>query len=278
MKSNNAANVWKRFVFFLKYYFRAKTIYDLHPPEIYAFAEAVLEDKREYYIFGEAEELRQRMLRDDTKIRRVDYGRATPGTAPVQRIKQLVKRTAISSRYGRLLFRIARHFSCQTGIELGTGTGISTVYLGAAMQGPVYSLEGDPELSKLCGRNLDWLSIYSVKLRVGPFSETLPDILQTNPGIQIVFLDGHHQQEATLRYIELLLPYSLENCIFILDDIYWSDDMASCWNTLRHDPRFRLSIDLFQLGILVYSNNPDVEKKHYTLAPRSWKPWRMGFF
>lgn len=276
MQTSRPANVYKRLIFFLKYYTRALTLYDVHPPRAFQFAQAVLEDNRQFYIFQEAEQLRQRLHHDQSRIRRTDFGRAEAEQETT--VAQIVQKTAIRPYFARTLFRIANHLKCRTGIELGGGSGISTAYLGSAMQGPLYSLEGDPELAKLSQRNLQWLGIQSVQHRVGPFSQTLESTLEELPHPELVFLDGHHQSQPTLQYIQQILDKNPSQCLFILDDIYWSDDMATCWKQLRQDSRFWLSFDLFQLGILFYNSSPEGPKQHYTLVPRRWKPWRMGFF
>jgi predicted O-methyltransferase YrrM len=79
----------------------------------------------------------------------------------------------------------------------------------------------------------------------------LPTLQGLENPIQVVFLDGHHDGEATIQYFNEILPYIAESCVFILDDIRWSEDMYWAWKKLCYHPRVRNNFDLFQWGILM---------------------------
>ena len=64
----------KHFLRFIKFYFRAKTKYDVHSPFVYEFTEEVLEDDRWYYAFNEIEQVRTYMLKDKRLISITDMG------------------------------------------------------------------------------------------------------------------------------------------------------------------------------------------------------------
>ncbi|HHM20703.1 MAG TPA: SAM-dependent methyltransferase, partial [Bacteroidetes bacterium] len=64
----------KHFLRFVRFYFGAKTKYDVHSPFVYEFVREVLEDDRWYYAFDEIENLRAYMLNDQRTIRIKDRG------------------------------------------------------------------------------------------------------------------------------------------------------------------------------------------------------------
>ena len=54
------------------------------------------------------------------------------------------------------------------------------------------------------------------------FDDALPKLLNDFPRLDVVYIDGNHTYEATLRYFNLLLPKCTANTVLIFDDIYWS--------------------------------------------------------
>jgi predicted O-methyltransferase YrrM len=67
----------------------------------------------------------------------------------------------------------------------------------------------------------------------------------------LIFVDGHHDGQALLNYMESLREYSDNETIFILDDIRWSDSMLNAWNTLISSDDFHITYDLFRFGVLI---------------------------
>ena len=68
----------------------------------------------------------------------------------------------------------------------------------------------------------------------------------------MVYIDGNHTYEATLRYFNLLLPQCTANTVLIFDDIYWSKAMTDAWTTIKQNEKVRLTIDVFQLGFVFF--------------------------
>ena len=82
----------------------------------------------------------------------------------------------------------------------------------------------------------------------------------------LVFIDGHHDGKALIKYIKDLEGHTHDQTIFILDDIRWSKSMLDSWNNLIKSDAFNLSMDFFRMGILV--KRPNQVKEHFTLKLR----------
>jgi predicted O-methyltransferase YrrM len=86
---------------------------------------------------------------------------------------------------------------------LGTCLGISTSYLAAALKlnlaGSVVTLEGAETKARLAAQNFRELGLSNVCTIVGRFQDTLDDVLEP---IKFAFIDGHHEESATLAYFE----------------------------------------------------------------------------
>ena len=91
----------------------------------------------------------------------------------------------------------------------------------------------------------------------------MPTLLESVKEIDFLFVDGHHQLQPTLQYIEMCFPKLSKDAIIVLDDINWSDEMRQTWQQLVADKRYTLSIDIFMMGILFVSK--DLSKENFVL-------------
>ena len=79
----------------------------------------------------------------------------------------------------------------------------------------------------------------------------------------LVFMDGHHNKEATLNYFEALLPQLHSNSIVILDDINWSRGMQEAWAAVKAHPQVTVTIDTFFWGLVFFRH--EQAKEHFTI-------------
>ena len=270
-------NLLKRW---LAYFIRAQTIYDLHAPKVYQFAQEVLEDERTFYAFLKIEHLREVLLQDHRIIQIKDYGAGSKVNPSLERkISNIARYAAIPPEVGQFLFQLVHFYQIENILELGTSLGISTAYLafGNPTKTKVFSIEGCIQTSKLAKQNLDQLGLSNVSLYQGAFKDRLPQVLKEINQIDLLFLDGDHRKGASLDYFHQCLEKKHDQSIFILADIHWSKEMESAWKEIKKHPEVRLSIDLFHLGILFF--DPAIKtRQDVTLIQAAFKPWRMGFF
>lgn len=213
----------------------------------------VLLDKCHYHAFDAIEIVREEFIRSREIIHRTDYGAGSrTGSGGSTTLSRLARRVACSPRTGKFLFRLAHTYKPAFILEMGTSLGISTRYLAAgAPHAKVITLEGDPELCRRARSHLP----RQVKVLEGPFDQTLPHALAEMASVDLVYLDGDHRGDRTLDYWKQLLPHLHGGSIVILGDIHWSDDMERAWEAIRAQPSVRMSIDLFGLGILFFSED-----------------------
>ena len=137
-------------------------------------------------------------------------------------------------------------------IELGTSLGISAAYLAKAdPQTEVITIEGSPEIAKLAAENFKTLGIQNIIQRTGDFNQVLPELLNDQEA-GLVFIDGNHRYEPTVRYFEWILPHTGDDSILIFDDIHWSPEMEKAWAAISAHPSVTCSIDLFFLGMIFF--------------------------
>jgi predicted O-methyltransferase YrrM len=264
---------------FLRFYAAAVTKYQLHSPFVFEIAYAALEDTRWYYAFEHVEMLRNRMLDSQLRLNILDYGSGGHADgSPAQHTRKLstvVRQSSSSVGQGQYLFRMVNHFQPKTILELGASVGMGTMYMAsAARNARVIALEGSADCAHVARTNLDTLQLQHVEVREGPFKDTLQKALADLQQLDLVFLDGDHRMEPTLDYFEQCLAYAHDKTVFILDDMYHSEEMSRAWEVIKAHPRITLTIDFFEASMVFI--NPDFKvKQHFSIVPYRWKPWKF---
>jgi predicted O-methyltransferase YrrM len=253
---------------YLRYYLNASSGkgHGVHSPFVFDFITKVLNDKRNFYAYEAIEQVRQKLLLNKEKITVEDFGAGSAVHKSRERtIRDIARHSAKKPKYGQLLFRIAEHYDCKKILELGTSLGLSTAYLAAAdPYAKVITLEGAPAIAAIARKNFEALNLFNTELIQGNFDETLAAGLQQLSSPNLVFFDGNHRKEPTLRYFHQCLEKAHHNSIFIFDDIHWSSEMEEAWASIRSHPSVTCSIDLFFTG-LVFFRDEFKTPQHFTI-------------
>lgn len=187
--------------------------------------------------------------------------------------------TAVGPAGGILLKRIADALKATRVLELGTNTGFSGAYLlSSNRQIELVTVEGSAEL---CSIAEDHLKQFPNRFRILNmlFDEAI-DLLSSENGekFDLVFIDGQHEKEATLYYMNRVRPLMREGGVFVFDDIYWSQGMNTAWRSLCENPLFALTIDLGSKGLCMLSEGNEI-KRHLDLCEYTGRPpiFRKGW-
>jgi predicted O-methyltransferase YrrM len=210
------------------------------------------------------EALRNELNASSDEISMIDYGAGSPDLHLTA--DQMYQGRVLSTTIGKvcrtgskqppwafLLFKLIREFKPLLCLELGTCLGISTAYLAAALElnqrGRITTLEGAESLASLAKKNFASLGLERVSVVIGRFQDKLPEVLRAQEHINFAFIDGHHDEHATLTYFEQILPHLAENAVVIFDDISWSEGMKRAWSKMVSHEKVQLSVDLQSMGI-----------------------------
>lgn len=265
--------------YFWQYYWRAQTRFRIHSPFVYQLVDKVIEDDRQYYIFDALAKLRGQLLQKHEAIEILDLGAGSRKKQDKHRKVRDIVRHSVSPQWQcQLLFRLVNFLQAEYRLEIGSSIGLSSLYqFFPNQQAPFITLEGSPELAKLARQNFTKMDATGLQLLEGPFEDTLPAALQKLGQLDYAFIDGNHAKEPTLRYFEACLPYIHAQSVLVFDDIYWSDEMAKAWETIKSHPKVTLTIDLFWAG-LVFFRDEQKEPQHLTHIAHKYKPWQLGIF
>lgn len=227
------------------------------------------------------ETLRDKLNTSLTEISITDYGAGSAGlnlTADemyqgrvvVRSIGEVCRSASKPHKWAFLLFKLIREFHTSVCLELGTALGISTAYQAAALElnnhGRVVTLEGAKSLALLARKNFEKLGLGRVDVVVGRFQDTLQDVLRENAPFDFVFIDGHHDGNATLTYFRQILPYLSDGAILVFDDINWSRGMKRAWNTIQGERHLKASVDLLSVGMCIFAESAVERMKYFKIA------------
>jgi len=262
-------------VAFCKFYWRAVTKYQIHSPFVFELAQAVLEDRRDYYAFRDVEVLRARMLASEALLEVTDYGTGAEKGLKKRTLRSIVRRAGSSARQGQRLFRLLQWLAPKTVVEMGSSVGISTLYMASAVRNArLVSLEGCPQTAEVARTNLEVLGLRHAEIITGPFEKNLIPALQQLRQVDLVFVDGNHREKPTLDYFEQSLPFAHNHTVFVFDDTHWSAGMQAAWQRIQQHPRVTLSIDFYDFALVFL--NPDFKvRQHWSIVPAWWKLWKF---
>jgi len=250
---------------YLKYRLKAKGAHQIHSPFVFDFYNDILHNKHAFYAYDNVENQRAILLKNTTTIDVKDFGKGSKIFKSNKRaVADIAKHVVKQKKYGQLLFRMMNAYAPKNAIELGTSLGISTLYLAMSnAQIPVHTFEGCPATLAIAEGNFKALKQTNIHTHLGPFASTLPNALKELKKVDFCFIDGHHDEAATLNYFELILSHLHNESIVVLDDINWSEGMQKAWKTITQHPRVTVSLDLHQMGIVFFRK--EQVKEHFEL-------------
>lgn len=245
---------------YIKYKLKAKKRHGVHSPFLYEFGDKCLKINLDQKHQMKIDLLTNELIIDNRQIEVTDLGAGSKKMNDQRKIKKIFKNSSSKGKYGRLLYQISQHYKIQNALELGTSLGIGSSYISFGNNPKLTTIEGCPNTFELAKENFKKLGIAPniINAEFDSYLSTLND-----EKFDLIFIDGNHNGEATIKYVNQLKQHSHSNTFFILDDIRWSDDMYLAWNQLVSDNYFHVSMDLFRIGILL--PRTEQEKEHFTV-------------
>lgn len=236
--------------------------------------------KIEFEHIEKIEKVRNILNQSNTEIFRIDYGAGTQsslfenstnneGVLIKSNLGELTQKASKPAFWSLLLFNFIKNFKPNNAIEMGTCVGISGAYQATALKlnnkGFIVTLEGDKTLAKIAMENFEKLNLENIALKIGNFNLTLHQALEELKFLDYIFIDGHHDEEATKQYFEEVYPYLSDNSIVIFDDISWSQGMKNAWNSIINNNKVQCSIDFGPMGLCLINKKSSSQKKHYKI-------------
>ena len=240
----------------------------VHSPYLFEWVRMVMMDKNSFYIWGDIERCREKMLQDGRVLRFEDFGSGAKekGEVTERRVSDLAKNSLTGKRYAQMLSRLVNWLGQKQErkdglviVELGTSLGITTAYLAAMdSKNKVVSYEGCEAVAAVAKENWKRLNISNIECVVGGITA---DSLQMavdrmSEQVDVAFIDANHTYARTCKYFDVLAGKVHEKSVIVVDDIHHSKEMEQAWKAICADARVTSTIDLYQMGLVFFD-------KHY---------------
>ena len=237
---------------YIKYLLTSKNHHAIHSPFVFDLVTNIIYKKTSTNKTTEIESLRISLCENNKLISVKDFGAGSNINKNKERkIKDIAKNSSKNKKFGELLYRTVKHFKPTEIFELGTSFGISTLYLSKANSNSnITTFEGCKESAKIAIENFKKLECTNIDTIVGEFGETFAKKLAEKNKVNMVFVDGNHSENATIKYFEESIKFSDQKTILIFDDIHWSSGMEKAWDYIKKSQKARVTVDLFFVGLV----------------------------
>ena len=254
----------------LDFYLKAHTVYSSQSMLFYDFFKEVLEDQPVRGVEW-IEQERKKLLSDKREFERMDLGAGRPREKDsVRRIAQTALSTPAECRR---LWRLASFLKPKKTLELGTSLGISSAYIASGHPSMHYmGVEGDPFLAHQTEQMLRKVDQGQIKVHASSIRDALNRAQEEDQHFDLVYMDGHHEYEATTTYFKMVVEMITSGSMVVVDDITWSNEMLKAWEEIRRHPLVTASLSYMGVGYLFFSEN-FLTPIHEDWVDIGFKPW-----
>lgn len=258
---NSLMFLLKNAFFWAKYKILSNSLHGTHSPFVYKLLEEVVYDYSQFEEYHTVENLRKSYKNSTEKITMMDFGAgSSKNNNKILKVSFIASNFLNKKKYSQLLFRLIRKFKPESIIELGTSLGVTTAYLAIANQNSkVISMEACPNTSAFAKKGFYQLGLNNIEVVEGNLDITFPALINKLNEVDFIFFNANHRKEATLNYFNIALEKAHKNTIFIFDDIYWSKGMMETWAEIKNNPQVKVTIDLFEIGIVLFREEQEKE-------------------
>lgn len=189
--------------------------------------------------------------------------------------RHLANSTSVDPRWGMFLHLCADGFAAQTILEMGACVGISAAYLASARSQPrLVTIDASEALAEVARETLAAITDRAAMV-VEPFASGLPRALASiDAPIDLAYIDGHHDEEATRHYVRTVVPHLAPGALVVLDDIHLYAEMLRAWEAVASMPGFETALNIGRFGLLVWRGG-EVRPAQYDLSRfTGW--WPVG--
>ena len=239
---------------YLKFLWKSTNEHGIHSPFVFDLVTKCFYDQGRYPEYSILQNYRQSLLQNRKSIDVTDFGAGSKiFNSDTRQISKIAITAGISSKRAELLFRIVHYFKPESVLEIGTSLGLATASLSLGnADSAITTLEGCSTTSNVATQGFEKFAMKNVNLVVSEFDTYLQSLSDVSATFQLIYFDGNHQKDATLEYVNLLLPTINDNSLWIFDDIHWSPEMEIAWETIKKNPLVTVTIDTFQWGFVFF--------------------------
>jgi len=217
----------------------------VHSPFTYNLITKVIEEKTPYYVFEDIEKFRKELLNLDNLLK-ISTAQETQ-----------------SKNYGALLFRLINFFKCRTVLQIGSSTGVMSLYLALPLRNSCdcIVLEDRTGLLDFVRAFAENHSLKNLQWMEGAYAENLRRLKQEIASFDFIFVNTMGNAEKTREALRLTGTFISQDTVMVIDNIKRNNAMKRLWQEIKSREDVGLTIDLFSLGLVFF--NTQLHKQHY---------------
>jgi predicted O-methyltransferase YrrM len=250
---------------YLNFLWNSKNEHGVHSPFVFDLVTKCFYNKKNYPEYSILKDYRNSLLENKNTIEVTDFGAGSRVfKSNTRAINQIAKNAGISPKRAELLFRIVNYFQPENILEIGTSLGLATSALSLGNKNSkIITLEGCTNTMAIAKNQCQLQNLTNIEYVNTKFEDYFINYQLSTINYQLIYFDGNHSKKATLDYFELLLPSIINDSVWIFDDIHWSKDMEEAWEIIKNHPKVKVTIDIFQCGIVFFRT--EQEKEHFVI-------------
>ncbi|MBS3738105.1 O-methyltransferase [Mesohalobacter halotolerans] len=256
--------LWFRIKTFFQFLLKSTNEHGVHSPFVYAFVTRCLYSRTSQDALKLLRSLRKPALQSQQSLQMLDRGEGSQHFKTSRRpVSKIAKNAGMGWHQSKLMQKIVDYFNINLSLELGTSVGLGSLALAANQpNNKVETVDACPNTSNFAKHYFENHNLKHIQVHTTEFQSFLSQ-LPKDKTYDLVYLDGHHQKNATLQYFSTLKNHIHDNSLIILDDIYWSKGMQEAWQTICRDDKVKVSIDLYFWGIVFFK--PELSKQDFKI-------------
>ena len=217
----------------------------IHSPFIYNLITKVIEEKTPYYVFDDIENFRKKLLSLENPFNSITVTETQ------------------SKNYGALLFRLVNFFKCRSVLQIGSSTGLMSLYLALPLQKSCicYALEERTGLLRNVRSFAENYALKNYHPVEGAYPECLCQLKQKISSFDFIFINLQGDSEKIRETLLLIETFITPDTVMVIDKIRQDKAMKKVWKEIKNRPDVRLTIDLLSLGLVFF--NTRLHKQHY---------------
>lgn len=247
---------------YIKYLFNSKGKHKIHSPFVFDFVSVCLNIELDEITKMNSILQSQILQSSSERIHVIDVGQGSKKLNSSRKISEIYQSASSKGVYADLLYQLVKHYSKTEVLELGTSLGVGTFFLASGNKnGHVTTIDASAETQNIAKDQLIKLGLTNITF----VNSTFKEYFDKKPAevFDMIFIDGHHNGQALINYLQLLENNMHDETIIVLDDIRWSNDMFDAWKTLVLDQQYHLTLDLFRMGIIMKRQHQ--AKEHFII-------------
>jgi hypothetical protein len=177
---------------FIKFYFKAKTLYNIHSPYLFQLLNKIIDVDKLYYAYKPIEEQRTAYNYDNTPLIINDQGAGSSSSNLNHSVASISKSASSNQKKCRLLYNIVDYYKPKVILELGTNLGIASCYLQIGNKSAqVYTVEADQGLFERSVATFKKLQL-PINAYQSLFSEFFSRHSDIVKDAELIYIDGNH--------------------------------------------------------------------------------------